>query len=548
MNRNYFSNTLLSVLTMWSLFATCVAQAGPRIAVEMASPVAEITLEAISGTWDGDGFMPVLITIKNADTRPRTWEFDFESGAGYGQSPMRSTASVSVPGASTQTICHFAAGGAPKSRHSSPSLRVRVSGPGTIAGRNHHVMGSSYHSSGSISAIGVSPRLERPLDMRRAASGDSLNVSTVNLTEWPADWRTLTPFHDFVISDPEYASLDVARREALDAWVATGGRLYVYEARERLDRKHGAGQLVAWTRSLEETDDGLLLRLKHGGGHRDPWSLPGGAEARSEIDADRFGFSGWLIVFLIGFCVLVGPVNLFMIAPAARRHRLFLTVPLLSVAASVVLAVIIVWRDGFGGAGVRQTEIVLFPASNQAVVFQGQVARTGVLLGRTFPVPEDVWLAMAGNNPDDGRASGPEFARAGGVASGGWFTSRSKVEQQLKRVMPTRARIEVIERDDAAGRMVVQSSVPTVLRDFEFHASSGHVWLAEEVPPGQRVVLKRDHLRLASAPVGTFRAKGGASELGPVPTLDSIRWTHDVVFYSGRLEELNPGKLEEATR
>ena len=61
----------------------------------------------------------------------------------------------------------------------------------------------------------------------------------------------------------------------------------------------------------------------------------------------------FFILVLIAFGILVGPVNLFVFAKSGQRHRLFITTPIISVGASLLLIVLILFQDGFGGRGSR---------------------------------------------------------------------------------------------------------------------------------------------------------------------------------------------------
>src|SRR4051812_44766524 len=61
--------------------------------------------------------------------------------------------------------------------------------------------------------------------------------------------------------------------------------------------------------------------------------------------------NGWLAVFLVLFAMIVGPVNLFVFAPADKRHRLFVTTPIIALVAALGLGVTILMQDGTGGHG-----------------------------------------------------------------------------------------------------------------------------------------------------------------------------------------------------
>jgi hypothetical protein len=153
-------------------------------------------------------------------------------------------------------------------------------------------------------------------------------------------------------------------------------------------------------------------------------------------------FASWqVLVFLVIFGVLVGPVNLFVLAPAGKRHKLFITTPLLSIGASIVMVGLILIQDGTGGTGRRFIAINLQPDEAAAYVTQEQISRTGVLFGTGFemkqpvliePValPDTPWVKLKSTNhqpagePDAGgsrttRQFLPKSCGAGPDAAGG---------------------------------------------------------------------------------------------------------------------------------
>jgi hypothetical protein len=267
----------------------------------------------------------------------------------------------------------------------------------------------------------------------------------------------------------------------------------------------------------------------------------------------------WLAVFLVAFAAVVGPVNLFVFAPAAKRHRLFYTTPLIALAAALILGATILLQDGRGGDGVRRAFVVLLPGENQAAVFQEQVSVTGFLAQRTFAAADDQQLTAlplealtpansfsASNNTD--------LTRTDGRAGGDWFRNRSRQAQLVQRLAPTRGRIERVGTAPD-GAPIVQSSLGTALREFACVDELGKNWSAAEIPPGKRVTLARatsasatkltsggtkrfddvlDAAALKSA--GHWHARGGASDLAPIATLDSIRWQESEVLFAGVLE------------
>ena len=147
-------------------------------------------------------------------------------------------------------------------------------------------------------------------------------------------------------------------------------------------------------------------------------------------------------VFLIGFigcsAILIGPVNLFWIAGAGRRHRLFWTTPVISLSASLLLAIFIVLQDGFGGSGARVIMMQLLPDQKKAVIVQEQAAHTGVLLSKGFSTPDDLYLT-----PVDFRSSGTgQYEQTGRAFAGDWFSSRRVQAHRATAIMPSRAEVQ----------------------------------------------------------------------------------------------------------
>ena len=254
----------------------------------------------------------------------------------------------------------------------------------------------------------------------------------------------------------------------------------------------------------------------------------------------------FLLAFIGLFAVLVGPINLFLLAPASRRHRIFWTTPVISCAASLLLILVIVFQDGFGGHGERVMLVRLFPDQKQAVVMQEQVARTGVLLSRRFTLSEDVLLTPLELASSVSRS----FEQSGREYSGDWFMSRLVQAHRAEAILPSRAELQLLNPAEAAGGAapIVVSSIPATLKEVGYLDKEGHQWSGENLHTGERVTLhpqKRPspepvatgshfflHLQeSARRELGTFFA---VADNGPfIDTLPSIRWRKQQAVYLG---------------
>ncbi|MEO5960998.1 MAG: hypothetical protein ABIR80_17975, partial [Opitutaceae bacterium] len=262
----------------------------------------------------------------------------------------------------------------------------------------------------------------------------------------------------------------------------------------------------------------------------------------------------WLLVFMVGFAATVGPLNLFVFASGKRRYRLFFTTPLIALCGAIVLGATIVFQDGFGGEGVRTAVVALLPEDNTAAVFQDQVARTGLLGAAKFPLETDTIFTsvpIPGYNPA-GRPS--LLTREAKHADGDWFRNRWRQAHHLRRLSSSRGRIDVVGIS-GTGAPIIASTINTTLQSFVYLDDAGDSWSAKDVRPGLQVTLTptgRDvwtswmgvhftgskHLESVLAAVAPresrrWMATGGETDLAPIPTLASIRWTNSTVIYTG---------------
>ncbi len=535
---------------------------------------ATIKITTVTGFAVGAGFLPVLVRIENRVPEARVWQARMTVGIENAGTALDSSYRFSVPALSTQETVVFVPTTGISSPHTYVPLRAQFEGPGVQPGLSLQIALSPTHSGGG-SALNLAPIATTPVTEAalraiwphqpgpRAASGprrpgsSEMPLAIVDPSSWPADWRTWSLFAFIVMTEREWDDLSHARRSALRDWVAMGGRLVLARDPDAGDvapaqkAPLGLGLMVKLGSTLEQAKLAAFSELGiYATANRDrPWGdvaplLTTADDARWTIDTSV----RWPVLFLVAFGIVIGPVNFFVFAPRGRRHRLFFTVPLLSLAATLILGVSILLRDGFGGEGTRRALVLLVPGENKAVVMQQQVARTGMLGSRTFPVAEDTVLGY--DREASGTRASPRtkrtFERSADAASGDWFTSSEKQTLQLRRITPTRARVEWVAGGADGAAPVVQSSLTTVLTDFLYVDSQGSEWTVNELPPGKRVALvpvaktKRGlaaRQQFQQRRPGHFYASGGATDLAPIATLQSIKWVDDTVLYCGAVEK-----------
>lgn len=444
------------------------------------------------------------------------------------------------------------------------TLAVEASGPGIVG--NARVTFSPLGAAGNMRPLAATRGIERALRETLITEGiRTPDLTVIEPAQLPADWRVWSPYAMVLLTTDEFSGLDAGHRAALRGWIALGGQLLLVPAIEGLRTVEplGAGSVTTLDAPLKSTPTaaelvrlGIALGGNAGYPNTDQLTVPR-ASGLGEAVAEKEAGTAWLTVFLIVFAAVVGPVNLYLLAPAAKRHRLFITTPLISLGAALVLGFTILAQDGTGGTGMRRALVVLVPGDNQAVVVQEQTARSGLLTQQAFALPSDTQLTALPfetelPNPLRGIAAS-DLARTDARAEGGWFRSRSRQGHLLQRLVPTRGRVERVGTGPS-GAPIVQSSLGGTLRDFACTDENAVVWYARELTPGSRVTLERGGRAVASPnPGGTSRfsrimagatavsagrwhAKGSPGDLAPIATLDSIRWQKDEVIYAGTLE------------
>ena len=503
------------------------------------------------------GAFPVELTVRNESGRERSFELVFTSGMPFWQGPeIESHHTVVVEAGATRTFALVVAMG----RSTTWSqARLRVLGPGVSADevslfqRNLDV-GGSENPGGPSSPFAMSESLAVPnweaIAARLGTEGKANAGSRFLPASLPRDGRGYAGFRLLFMTRDEWAQEGADTRQAVMDWVSLGGRLVLVGASEE-PRRHGFGTVAslggapAAERLAQVILDTPGWELVASRNTRYPWALPARLQP-PEIARGR------LLVFLIVVALGLGPVNLFVLARGRKRHRIYWTTPLLSLAASLGLASMILVQDGTGGEGLRFTAIAVMPGTNQSAVVQEQVVRTGLLLGDAFRSVDPLRMVrLPIEAAPDFNPSRPRIVNRGDRHVG-WFQSRSREAQYLETTRPTRARVQV--KGGATPQAV--SSIDATLTDLFYFDGQGRVWQATNVAVGVPARLEqsdgfpawwderlqsagpasREHLAPLKALPGYFYASAAAG--GALETLPEVRWKQEALLYLGPTEAL----------
>jgi hypothetical protein len=336
-------------------------------------------------------------------------------------------------------------------------------------------------------------------------------------SKMPEDWRAYSGYDCLIISEIDWTELSPGARTAILQWLRLGGSMRIFtrtpsatwaslgiESNEpqAASSNFGKGMIVSTpiNAELRIEESQLLAQITSGSGlaghqyksfvqdYAAGWGL------QQQLGGKTFHFV-FFILLLIAFGVIVGPINLFVFAKSGMRHKLFITTPIIALAASLAMIILIFIQDGIGGKGVR-VQLVEMPSGdgdNNAYISQTQISRTGVLFSNRFamteacsisPLPLSIsqWARLNVSSSND-QAYAINLDDKSIQVSGDWFQSRSEQAQLIQAVVPTRARIE---ETDPANPAALLSSFDHSIDSFFYRDVDGKIWKADAIAPGKK--------------------------------------------------------------
>ncbi len=555
-------NAILQRLLAVFVALTAVAAAANHEFLSMTTPPGA-TLKALCpfSQPPAFGLLPVVFELTNPTTKPVTWEVN-QANRGYYSGSFSRSLSLSCPaGESRTSTVLFAVG------------EMVWNGGGYYGGVGQlplSVTADGTTNSGTLGDYGNHGSSVLGGSKLRASTKVPLENIEFETALAPTDWRAYQGYSGVAIADSEWRAMPPGAKLALTTWVKTGGVLAIVA----LDPASTAATL-----GLPAVDQGSETAC--GLGHhkvvesqmRDLslflTSKSKGADGQSSYSDSRMGswkehapglFAGQgksslnllLLAVVLVFAILIGPVNLWLIAPAARRHRLFFSVPIISLATVLLLLAAVLLGDGMGGKGTRFVLIENRPGEGENTnhIVQYQTSRCGVMFSTGFKAPGSAFVEGLASLNSSGRnnAEYELVAEADGLrGSGPFFSSRTSQHFRVAGVVPTRGRIELGECDGATAKLTSTFDFPL---EKLYFTRDGKAWfVAEGVKPGEPATAKpltasvemEMQAALNEAPeeisdrVGQLRQRpmhfvAFTAKPAAIATHGSIRWTdHGIV-------------------
>jgi len=543
------------------------------VAAQTSSPMVERFYGQQQNTMEVDfpvgvpsnyGYLPLHVTLANGGSQPARWAMTVVPHGSYDNVIKDQTFQFDVGPGETIERALLISGGHQRMSHSYSNHMQLLVIPPQVRDMDHRSvrvsgMGRRSGSTTPDAPILIGPGAERKL--YNDVDGDY--VHSLVLAKAPEDWRGYSQFGSIVLSDDDWQAMEPAARLAIADWTRFGGRLQILgnaptPSLPAVDEEDGAARSfgAVYVATLEEEDERhTLSKLQAirtmGAPHHRNVEFQGrpleDAISRNFISnwsgevAEMLNSSkndSWvMLLVLIAFVVMVAPVNLFFLAPSDRRHRLFITTPLISLGAAGILILGVILADGIGGSGHRLVWVESGGEDeNRQFIQQWQVSNSGALLGSGFTIQDMALIApMTGVETAASLDVGADRSQA----SGGWFSSRTVQAHHLRATRPGRGRLEW------AGGSAAATSTFDFPIDTVYATHDGQTWWrATEVLQGEPIHFEEveesevfETLKKATAEypdmightAAEFARRPGyfiamTEQVPAIETLGSIRW------------------------
>ncbi|MEO7098784.1 MAG: hypothetical protein ABI162_05445 [Luteolibacter sp.] len=460
------------------------------------------------------GYLPVRVKISNNLDTERSINLSFESGGSSDGNHANSAFSFTAPPGKSVTrdilVPLSPPGGVVYGYNS--GVTVRLSG---MLGdtKNYLAAIENDHSQPDV-LLSESLFTPNASALDAAVKGGSSSRGSGEFSvkfdpkQLPDSWLAFSGYDSVIMTDTDWVNTPSGSRNAILSWLRLGGQLVIYTS-SAADAKslglpadasfgHINFQPISSDLKLDPAATVNMVSSKNPNKRRNE-SISSDFDGKWPLQA-HFGTQtfhyGLFIAAMIIFAILVAPVNLFVFAKSNARHKLFITTPLISLGASLILFALIIIQDGFGGAGMRRVLMEVRPDGDQnaAYLHQEQFCRTGVLTNSSFsiaepsifspvPISSSRWARFTNSSDTHGNFN---LQPADGKlnASGDWFESRSEHGHILSSVVSTRGRIE---RTDTAHTFLSTFEFP--IASLFFCDTDGQWYRADGITTGKRFNL-----------------------------------------------------------
>ncbi len=494
----------------------------------------------------GHGYGEHWFVITNRSPRSRTVTLTVPRNKARRADLRALTRTVDVPAAKTVDVSLWQ----PRLQMGGYGLEVKVDGRTLPPAPGHNVDTSYYHGTRDIRVL-LSPTASGNVAqfVRERAGGQApfsphrpRNLAVQNLRgsqnqepTWSDNWLGYSGYNGIVFASKDWQAQPAPVQTALLRWVECGGALLIlgpwpapkhWTTAVRVDEgvssyAVGFGECVVWTKLPKEVwpAEGWSPRALRFLG--ESWTMTSGPFLRMS-SSGPFGFTagranqmfpvvenvevpvrGLLLLMLI-FVVLIGPVNLIVLTRKNRRIWLLWTVPALAAVTCLAVFGYMVASEG-RGTHVRTEAITFLDETHQRAATIGWIGFYATVPPRDglhFSYDTELTPLFATGRWNTTASRSIDWTSEQHL-SAGWLQPRVPLHFQLRKNQEERQeRIQVRRGGD--GRFTVINGLSTEIRTLHLASKQGKVYTASGIPVNDQAVLQ---------PVGTIRAEDNFGKL-----------------------------------
>ena len=195
-----------------------------------------------------------------------------------------------------------------------------------------------------------------------------------------------------------------------------------------------------------------------------------------------------MIVILIGFVVLAGPVNLVLLHKLKRRTWFLWTLPAVSILTSAIVFGTALLNEGFTPTVRRDVITILNQESQQASTIGALGIYAPVSPGNLeFSAHTEVTPLLSSHGQDSGSNRGVDWSK-GQIFTGKWVASRVPAHFALRKSEPRKERLSVTWK---GGTPTVVNSLSVDINQLWLADARGNIFESTNLRAGQRAELQR---------------------------------------------------------